>query len=125
MQSAPDGFQLQHAFQRGIAGIIGAVQGADTGADHHVRGDAVAGERMHHADLNGAKTASSGEDKGRPGQVCIVRYETKPRSLPVSIAPRSIGRVYSSPRRFYQQSGAGAAWHQSTFRLCVLAGLSA
>ena len=63
-QAAPDRLQLQHTLERRIAGIIGAVDGADAGADHHVRGNPVRGKRVHHADLNGAKTAAAGEYKG-------------------------------------------------------------
>jgi len=71
-QAAPDGLELQHALQRGIAGIISAVQRADAGADHHIRRDAVGGERVHHAHLDGAKTASAGEDKGRLAAAGVV-----------------------------------------------------
>ena len=42
LQPAPDRLQPLHALERGIAGIEGAVQRADAGADHHVGGDAVA-----------------------------------------------------------------------------------
>ena len=73
-QAAPDGLQLQHALQRGIAGIIGAVQGADAGADHHIRGNSVRGERVHHAHLNGAEAAPAREYKGRPGRAGMVGY---------------------------------------------------
>jgi hypothetical protein len=38
--------------------------GADAGADHHIRGNSVRGERMHHAHLNGAKAAAAGEHEG-------------------------------------------------------------
>src|SRR4029453_19047819 len=64
LQSAPHGGKPLHAIERGIAGIERAVQRADAGADHHVGGDAVGGERMQHADLDGAKTAAAGKHKG-------------------------------------------------------------
>src|SRR3984957_20138347 len=73
-QAAPDGLQLQYALQRGIAGIVGPVEGADTGADHHIGGNPVRGERMHHAHLNGAEAAPAREDKGRPGPAGMNGY---------------------------------------------------
>jgi hypothetical protein len=63
-QAAPDRLQLQHTLEGRIAGIIGAVDGPDAGADHHVREDPVRGERVHHADLNGAKAAAAGQHEG-------------------------------------------------------------
>src|SRR4051794_23779996 len=75
LQSAPDRLQLQNTLQRGIAGVISAVQGADTGANHHVRRYVVGSERMHHADLNGAKAATPGENKRRFGGSGVIRYQ--------------------------------------------------
>ena len=89
-------------FERGIAGIIGAVQGADAGADHHIRGNSVRGERMHHAHLNGAKAAAAREHKGRfrrarPGW--IRTSLVAPRYRRVGDRPRDVRRRYSSRKR--------------------------
>ena len=43
-QSAPDRLQALDAFERGITGVIGAVERADAGADNHIRGNAVCRE---------------------------------------------------------------------------------
>ena len=59
-QAAPDLRELFHPLEGRGAGIIGAVQRADARSDHHVRGDAAGGERMHHADLDRAKTSAAG-----------------------------------------------------------------
>ena len=95
-QSAPDRLQLQDALQGGIAGIVSAVQGADTGADHHIGGNSVRGERMHHAHLNGAEAASAREHEGgfRPADPGWIR--TRPRSLPVSTRRQSSRGVRAS-----------------------------
>ena len=74
VQSAPDGFQLQDALERGIAGIVSPVQGADAGSDHHIRGNSVCGERMHHAHLNGAKAAAACEYEGSFRRASVVGY---------------------------------------------------
>jgi hypothetical protein len=66
LQAAPDRCQVQDAFQCRIAGVIGPVQRTDAGADHHIGGDAVLGQRLHHADLNRAKTAAAGQHEGCP-----------------------------------------------------------
>ena len=71
-QPAPDRLELQNATQRGIAGLICAVKRADAGADHHIRRDAVGGERVQHAHLNGAKAAAAREHKGRRGTAGLV-----------------------------------------------------
>jgi hypothetical protein len=62
-EPAPDGFKLENALQRRSAGIVGAVDGADAGTDHHVGGNAVGDERVQHADLDRAKAAAAGEDE--------------------------------------------------------------
>src|SRR5207245_1541237 len=80
-QGAPDVAQFFHALERGVAGIEGPVQGADAGADHHVRGDAVSGKRMQHADLNGAKTAAAREHKGGLRLADLIAYRQTPGSL--------------------------------------------
>src|ERR1700733_2582153 len=72
LQSAPDGFELQNPSQGGIAGIVGAVDGADAGADHHIGGNSVGGERVHHAHLNGAEAASTCEYKSRSGGASMI-----------------------------------------------------
>ena len=59
-QTAPDPGEFLHPVEGGRTGIIGAVQRADARSDHHVRGDAAGGERMHHADLDRAKTSAAG-----------------------------------------------------------------
>jgi hypothetical protein len=61
-QSAPDCFQALDTFERGIAGIIGAVERADARSDNHIRGDTMGSERMQHAGLDGAEAATAGED---------------------------------------------------------------
>src|SRR6185437_5360712 len=63
-QAAPDRRQLFYAGERRIAGVIGAVERADAGADDHVGGDAAGRERMQHARLDSAETAAAGEHKG-------------------------------------------------------------
>ena len=63
-QPAPDLGQPLHAVERGIAGIEGAVQRADAGADHHVGGHAVRDQRLQHADLDRAKAAAAREHEG-------------------------------------------------------------
>ena len=83
-QAAPDRLQLQDTLERRIAGIIGAVDGADAGADHHVGGNAVRGERMHHADLDGAEAAAAGEDKGGFGVARMIGYGQGGLLLPAS-----------------------------------------
>jgi hypothetical protein len=72
LQAAPDGLELQDALQRGIAGIIGAIDRPDAGADHHVGDHAVPGERMQHADLDRAKTAASRQHEGGPAAHGVV-----------------------------------------------------
>src|SRR6202022_4137485 len=74
LQSAPDGFQPQNALERGIARIVSPVQRTDAGADHHIRGNSVRGERVHHAHLNGAKAAAACEYEGSFGRRSLVRY---------------------------------------------------
>jgi len=92
-QSAPDGLQLQDAFQGGIAGIVSAVQSADTGADHHIGGDAVRGKRVHHAHLNGAEAASAGEHEGGFCWSGLIGHG--PRCLPGIDAPK-VARRFDS-----------------------------
>lgn len=41
LQAAPDGFKPEHALERGVAGIIGAVDRADAGADDEIGDDPV------------------------------------------------------------------------------------
>ena len=86
-------------FERGIAGIERAVQRADAGADHHVGGNAVRGERLQHADLNGAKTAAAGKHKGGLRSARSDRIRTR-RVAPVIAASATgraaFGRRYSS-----------------------------
>jgi hypothetical protein len=56
--------ELGDSFQRGRPRVVGAVQGADARAENHVGDDPVRGERVEHADLNGAETPAAREDKG-------------------------------------------------------------
>jgi hypothetical protein len=96
VQSAPDGFQLQDALERGIARIISPVQGADAGADHHIRGNSVCGERMHHAHLNGAKAAAACEYEGSFRRHSVVRYGqrfVRSRYRRVGEQPRDVRRL--------------------------------
>src|SRR5450631_986672 len=93
LQSAPNGFQLLHALERGIARVIGAVEGADTGADHHIRRNSVRGERMHHAYLNGAKAATAREYKGRLREAGMIGYRQnlgRSRARRVGNRPRDV-----------------------------------
>jgi hypothetical protein len=84
-QAAPDIGEPLHAVERGIAGIERAVQGANAGADHHVRGDAVGGERMQHAYLKGPEAAAARKHKGGLCRTDLVAYRH--------------ARTPSSPRR--------------------------
>jgi hypothetical protein len=96
LQTTPDGLQLQHAPQRGISGIIGAVQGADAGADHHIRRNSVGGERMHHAHLNSPEAASAGENKRRFRKTCSIKsrpIKSRQSSNAPLIKHRQPGRV--------------------------------
>ena len=96
-EAAPDGRELQHPFQRGIARIIGAVQRADAGTDHHVGGDAVLGERVHHADLDRAETATAREHEGgRRATGMLWDFQDRNLSPKRRVAARAVGRAYSS-----------------------------
>jgi hypothetical protein len=64
-QSAPNFFQLLDVLDRRHPRVIGAVQRADAGTEHDIGCDAVRRERMKHADLNGAETATA--SKGKSG----------------------------------------------------------
>ena len=62
-QPSPDGFEFENAFQRGRAGVVRAIDGADAGADDHIRGNAVGDQRVQHANLDCSKTAAAREHK--------------------------------------------------------------
>jgi hypothetical protein len=97
LQSAPDGFELQNTLQGGIAGVIGAIEGADAGADHHIGGNSVGGQRMHHANLDGAETAAACEYKSRFGGLAMTGYR-QAWSAPgyaASQKPRDVRGPYS------------------------------
>ena len=68
-QAAPDRFEFAHARRRGVSRIIGAVERADARAEDHVGDDPVRGERVEHADLNGAETPAARENEGCLGLV--------------------------------------------------------
>ncbi len=61
-QSTPDRFQALDAFERWVAGIIGAIERADARTDNHIRGDSMGGERMQHAGLDGTEAATASKD---------------------------------------------------------------
>jgi len=63
-QRTPDRGELLDALCRRHSGVKGGVHGADTGADDHIRHQAVRNERTQHADLHGAKAAAPREHKG-------------------------------------------------------------
>src|SRR5206468_7416276 len=73
------------AIERGIAGIERAIQGANARANHHIRGDAVGGERMQHAHLNGPEAAAARKHKGGFCRTDLLAYRH--------------ARTPSSPRR--------------------------
>src|ERR1700748_3447099 len=97
MQSAPDGFELEHPSQAGIAGVVGAVDGADAGADHHIGENSVGGERVHHAYLNGAEAASAREYKSRSGGASMIgsRQTSNAPDIAASRKPHDVGGAYS------------------------------
>jgi hypothetical protein len=117
LQSAPDVFQLKHALQGGIAGIERPVQRADAGADHHIGENSMLGERVHHADLDGTKTAAAGEYKSRllvdggignrqsPGRSLTRRVGEGPRGVPGSYSSQGLWRATTHHRH----SGASGA----------------
>src|SRR5579863_2939095 len=106
-QPAPDGLQLENAFQRRGTGKIGAVDGADAGADHHVGGNAVGNQRVQHAHLDGTKAATACEDKrslrrivlNRRGQGSPPEPDASPderASFWQTIAKASLARIIKS-----------------------------
>ena len=114
-QAAPDVAEPLHAIERGIAGIERAIQGANAGANHHIRGDAVGGERMQHAHLNGPEAAAARKHKGGLCRTDLVAYrhartpspprrQQAARRMEVVIAVREWGGLWGanddlSPRR--------------------------
>src|SRR4029453_415099 len=101
LQSAPHGGKPLHAIERGIAGIERTVQGADAGADHHIRGDAVGGERMQHSHLDGPEAAAARKHKGclRRTDLVAYRHARTPSSPRRQQAARRMGVVIAAGER--------------------------
>src|ERR1700755_996454 len=102
LQTAPDGLQLQHAFQRGIAGIIGPVEGPAAAPTPHICRYSVGSERVHHAHLNGPKTAPAGENKGCSRQTRPIksRQSSNAPLIAASASGRTtFGRVIAAGKR--------------------------
>src|SRR5207302_8680981 len=82
--------------------IVAAIYCADASADHDVGRDAVLGQRMHHANLNGAEAATAGEDERRFGGSGLLGYEQGWRcslNRRVGYGPRDGRRVIAVGKR--------------------------
>src|SRR5579872_321795 len=94
-QIPPNGFEFKNAFQARSTGIVSAIDGADARANHHIGGDAVGGERVHHANLYGAKTAATRKNERRFLRL-ILAERRQSSSLP-AMTPASIKGAACAP----------------------------
>jgi len=95
----PDGCQSLDPAERRSPALERAVEGANAGADHHVRGNSVRGERLQHAHLDGAEAASARENERRFHRANLFEYRQRllaPLARRIGDRPRDVRAVIAA-----------------------------